>query len=119
MLPYSKDKSEYTIQDCIVYKGVRVVVPRSMRAELMRVLHSEHCGVVKTIRLARQFVWWPNIDADVNAYVQRCVTCQFNARKQTNPNLIAWNETASPFERVHVDVAFYKSFKFLVVFGSC
>ena len=115
MYQWSKERSEYSIQDGIVYRGLRVVVPSFFRREILTLLHENHPGILKMIRLARQYFWWPSIDADVNRHVQRCTICQMNARKRIKANLASWPEAKDFWERVHVDVAYFLHHKFLVL----
>lgn len=112
--PYSKSKEEYTMQNGIIYHGLRVVPPKTMRAEILALMHSDHPGITRMSRLARQYFWWPSLDADVNAHVQKCVTCQVNARKQIKENLTSWPEAQDFAERAHVDIATYQGHHFLV-----
>jgi len=112
---FSKGKEEYSVQSGVIYRGLRVVPPRSLRQRVLYVLHENHPGIVKMIRLARQYFWWPGIDADINAFVQRCTTCQIHARKRTNANLSSWDEATNFLERLHIDVAYFKGHKMLVL----
>ena len=114
LLPFSKGREEYTIQDGIIYRGLRILVPFRLRPYVLRLLHQDHPGVVKMIRLARQYFWWPGLDSDINAFIRSCRTCQINARKRTNFRLSSWEETTFYLERVHIDVAHWKDFRVLV-----
>ncbi|KFD62281.1 hypothetical protein M514_14189 [Trichuris suis] len=54
---------------------------------------------------ARQFCWWPNMDAEVEELVRHCDAC--NA-VQKNPSRCAptpWPAAGGPWERVHADLA--------------
>ena len=97
------------MQSGIVYRGCRIVPPLSMRNTILQQMHTGHPGICRMLRLARQYVWWPSIDADVNAFVQHCATCQMNARKRTNAKLASWEDAEDFFERIHIDVAFYRN----------
>lgn len=118
MLPYSKAKEEYSIQSGIIYRGLRIVPPNDLRPRILQMLHVDHPGITRMIRLARQYFWWPNIDADINAFVQRCVTCQVHARKRTNFNLSSWADANYFLERVHVDVAYWRGHRYLIFVDS-
>lgn len=37
--------SEYTINNGILFKGERIVIPRSLQAEVLKELHSTHIGI--------------------------------------------------------------------------
>ena len=45
----------------------------------MHELHEGHQGVVKMKALARSYVWWPNIDRDVEQLKEACFECLQNA----------------------------------------
>ena len=42
--PYFDLRDELVVQDVLVFKGSRLVVPTCMRKELMSVAHSAHIG---------------------------------------------------------------------------
>ena len=115
MQPYAKSRDEYTIQSGLVFHGTRIVPSRQHRSRILRTLHENHPGIVRMIRLARQYFWWPGIDLAINAFVQRCFTCQTNARKRTNAAFSSWPEVTEFFERVHCDVAHYQGKLYLVL----
>ena len=80
MLPYAKSKEEYSIQDGIIFRGLRIVPPTRLRSHILHILHTDHTGITRMLKLARQYFWWPKVDSDINAIVQRCATCQIHAR---------------------------------------
>ena len=55
--------------------------------------------------LARMYVWWPGLDADIENAVKGCERCQEN---QSDPAVIAiepWKWPAHPWSRLHLDFA--------------
>lgn len=118
MLPFSRGREEYTIQDGIIFRGLRILVPSKLQPYVLRLLHQDHPGIVKMIRLARQYFWWPSLDSDINAFIRSCRTCQINARKRTKFRLSSWEETTFYLERVHVDVAHWRDFHVMVFVDS-
>jgi hypothetical protein len=40
-------------------KGEKIVIPTSLRDEMLRRLHESHLGIEKTKKLARDFMYWP------------------------------------------------------------
>uniref|UniRef100_A0A3B3IN70 Gypsy retrotransposon integrase-like protein 1 n=1 Tax=Oryzias latipes TaxID=8090 RepID=A0A3B3IN70_ORYLA len=85
--------------------GSRVVVPHKFRPCVLQELHSAHPGVVKMKSLARSYVWWPNIDAQIESQVKSCHSCQQLQREPRLAPLHPWVWPSSPWERIHVDFA--------------
>ena len=69
-----------TEQGCVLW-GTRVIVPSKMRKAVLEEIHSGHQGIVKTKALACYFVWWPNLDSDVEQMYKECETCQMEQKK--------------------------------------
>ena len=114
MLSYSKSPHEYTIQAEIVYCSFCVIPPRHLRLRILHTLHHDHPGIICMICLARQYFWWPGIDASINAFVQRCHTCQINAHKWMSQHLRSWEDARGFLEQVHIDIAHYCNRQYLI-----
>ena len=56
--PYFNMRDEMSIQDDLIFKGERVVVPRASRSELLKRVHSSHLGVNGCLNRAREYVYW-------------------------------------------------------------
>lgn len=82
--PFYLKRLELSIEDDILLWNDRVVVPTSLRMVLLHKLHAEHFGMVKMKQLARRYLWWPNIDQEIECTVRACVRCQENARSPSS-----------------------------------
>ncbi|GFV53371.1 uncharacterized protein K02A2.6 [Trichonephila clavipes] len=98
-------EAQYTIEDgCIMY-GQRVCIPRKFRKDVLEELHAGHLGMVKMKAIARSFVYWKNIDNDIEEAAKNCVDC---ARYKADPpksKVHYWEYPSMPWERIHVDFA--------------
>ena len=68
-------------------------------------LHEAHVGIVKMKSFARRYVYWPNIDKDIEHLVKTCDTCQSSQPSPGPAPLHPWEYPSSPWSRVHVDYA--------------
>jgi len=60
----------------ILLDGHRIDIPNSMRRDVLAILHSSHQGIERIKRRARQTVYWPAINSDIQNTVQSCSKCQ-------------------------------------------
>eukprot|EP00731_Ephydatia_muelleri_P000397 Em0001g397a len=63
----SRWKSELSVEDGCILWGSRVVVPPPGRVPIIKILHDGHPGVSRMKSLARSVVWWPGLDAELEA----------------------------------------------------
>lgn len=120
LAPFYQRRNELTLQAGCVMWGVRVIIPSSLRKQILEELHSGHLGVVKMKALARSFMWWPGIDQDVERVAMQCPGCQQVQNEPARAPLHQWEWPASPWQRIHVDFAGpFMGTNFLVVVDAC
>ena len=81
------------------------MVPTKLRERVLGTLHDRHIGVVKMKGLSRGYVWWPNIDKDIEGTVPNCGGCQETANDPAPAPLHRWEYLALPWQRLHIDFA--------------
>jgi hypothetical protein len=75
---FSKVRDEITVTNDIVFRGTRIVVPRTLRQRTLTLAHKGHQGIVKTKQLLGEKVWYPWIDEKVEECILSCIACQAN-----------------------------------------
>ena len=55
--------------------------------------------------LARSFVWWPKLDADIDKKAKSCQVCQLQQKAPTQVPLHPWEWPEQLWCRVHADYA--------------
>ena len=103
--PYKDKSGELSVQDGCLLWGSRVVVPTPARPLVIEELHTSHPGIVRMKGLARSYVWWPGMDADLETKVKGCITCQQHQRMPPTSPLHPWEWPSRPWSRIHVDYA--------------
>ncbi|KAL5509351.1 hypothetical protein EMCRGX_G004709 [Ephydatia muelleri] len=101
----SERQLELSVQGGFVLWGSRVVIPTCGRQAVIRMLHEGHPGICRMKSLARSVVWWPGVDADLEAKVSTCEACQANRKSPPKAPLHPWEWPSKPWSRLHVDFA--------------
>ena len=101
---YYKFRDELSVQDGILLKSERVIVPISMRAQMLEKIHSSHIASEGCLRRAREVIFWPGMTAEIKEYVSRCDTCNGHRQDQPKEPLISQPVPERPWARVAVDL---------------
>lgn len=110
---FSLNESLSVENDVLVYEE-RVIVPNCLKDKLLKILHSNHSGVVRMKELARRYVFWIGINKDIENYVKSCESCQRGQKDKKNKVYGKWPEVSYPFERAHIDFFFFHGRYFLI-----
>lgn len=102
---YKQRKEELSVEDDVLLWFGRVVVPKQLRQSVLKLLHCGHPGITNMRSIARYYVWWPNLDKDVEMYVKTCSSCQENRDDVEEVPIYPWNIPDKVWERVHLDLA--------------
>ncbi|XP_062846979.1 uncharacterized protein K02A2.6 [Trichomycterus rosablanca] len=102
---YHKRHDELSVEQGCVLWGTRVVTPSKLRAAVLKEIHSGHPGIVKMKAIARQYVWWPHIDMDIEKVCKGCETCQLEQRMPRHVPLHPWEFPGDVWKRLHIDFA--------------
>ena len=55
-------KDILTEMDGLVLRGHQIVIPKSLRPEMIKFLHEGHLGIAKSKKRARDSIWWPQMN---------------------------------------------------------
>ncbi|CAH2093016.1 unnamed protein product [Euphydryas editha] len=114
-LPYWNIRDEIHAIDDILFKCQSVIIPKSMRTEILNILHEGHMGIEKTKNLARGLVFWPNIYHDIEMKVRQCETCMTYSTNKTKEILLSHDQPSLPWQRLATDLFDYNGKKYLLV----
>jgi len=106
--PFHRRFLQLTVENSCVLWGTRVVVPTVLRARVLALIHETHPGVSRMSALARGYVWYPNLDADLEALVRDCAVCKTLQAATPHEELVPWAWPTRRWQRVYVDFAKYR-----------
>ena len=75
-IPYHESRSEVIEENGLVFRGERLVVPPSLRTDMLKEIHCSNIGMKGCLRRARELMFWPRINAEVKDFVSKCSICQ-------------------------------------------
>lgn len=78
-------RHELSIQEDLLVRGNRIVIPEKKREEILQKLHEGHMGIEKTRQRANNSVWWPGMSTRIKALVENCHVCIKQRLPQTEP----------------------------------
>ena len=85
--------------------GNRVVVPKKCQKRVLEELHQVHFGIARTKAIARGYVWWPELNRQIEEMTKSCVHCQKVKNAPPVAPLHPWNWPSVPWQRIHIDFA--------------
>ncbi|XP_069752177.1 uncharacterized protein [Narcine bancroftii] len=79
----SSDISEYwncrvelSVVEDVIYKGSKILIPKSLRKEVLKEIHGGHLRMEKCKERAREVMYWPIFNNDMTNEVSNCAICQ-------------------------------------------
>ena len=81
------ERGELIESQGLVFRGEQLVVPLSLRKDMLNQLHSSHIGTGGCVRRAREILYWPQMSAEIRDFVSRCTICQTYRPEQAREEL--------------------------------
>lgn len=73
------------------------------KKSMLLLLHEAHCGIEKSKARARQVMFWPRINDDIENMISKCVICDMYRPQTIREPLIPHKIPSLPYEKVGVD----------------
>ncbi len=112
--PYYSVSSELSVQNGLLMRGNRIVIPTALRLEMLDKLHTGHLGITKCRDRARQSVWWPGLSRQLEELVKGCTPCCKVQNQRAEP-LIPSVLPDLPWQRLGTDLFVWDKSTYLLV----
>lgn len=103
-------RDELTMQQEVIYKGDRVVVPETLRPMILTHIHAGHSGVEASLRKVRL-----SMTQEIKKCVAVCRICNANLPKQQKEMLQPHDIPTHPWFKVGMDLFTVKNVPFLII----
>lgn len=113
--PYYRMREDLIVEDGIVFLNERIIVPHTMRHEVLQQLHSSHLGIEKTKSRARSIIYWPQINQDIENVIVRCQKCQRYRSANTKEPMLPHIVPNLPYQKIGMDIMHFEGKDYLVV----
>ena len=117
--PYYFKRTELSCYQETILWGKRVVIPQILRKKALEVLHECHPGIVKMKQMAREYIYRPGIDRQIEEKANSCSKCLMNSNDPPKLAPHPWIMTEKPWQRIHADFAQnFLGTNFLIIIDS-
>ena len=114
--PFHSYNDELTIQDGIIYRSDRVVIPVSMRKEMLTKVHAGHQGVNSCLRRARDLIFWPGMSQQIRQHVDTCDVCATYADKQGKETEVITEIPGRPWQKLGCDLFSFGGVDYVITY---
>ncbi|UYV60920.1 K02A2.6-like [Cordylochernes scorpioides] len=85
--PYWEFKEELHEWQNLICRGNKLLIPKTQRSDMLKILHASHQGINNTIALAKRSIYWPGMNKEIEELINNCSICQQTSKEQILKNL--------------------------------
>ena len=74
--PFWSFRDELCVEDGVILKGSRVIVPEQLQQQYLTGVHTGHQGITRLQQRVKSSIYWPGIDKDIEKVIRDCELCQ-------------------------------------------
>ena len=113
--PFWSMRDEISVENGLLLKGNRIIIPKSMQNDVLQQLHTGHLGQEKTKLRAKDSVFWVNINRDIDKLVKFCDTCQECQPSQIAEPLLQHEIPTRPWSKLGTDLFMFNDNQWLII----
>ena len=113
--PYHRVADSLCCVDGVVLMGQRIVIPASLRTNILEALHAAHQGVNSMCARATDSVYWPNISVDITRVRDECTHCHRIAKSNPMQPPVDISPPEYPFQQICSDYFTYNNCDYVVI----
>ncbi|XP_031560474.1 uncharacterized protein K02A2.6-like, partial [Actinia tenebrosa] len=102
--PYHSYRDELSVYDGLVFRGERLLTPKSMRQTMKQQLHSSHIRVNACLRRVGECLFWPGMTSGIKQCISQCEACITYGAKQQRETLMSHEIAERPWEKIGADL---------------
>ena len=107
-------RDEIICTDGLLFKGEKLIVPKSLRPMMLDIIHESHLGIVKCKSRAREVLFWPGMSSQIEEKVAQCEICAEHSKSNPKEPMIKVDLPDRPWAKIAADLFEYKSANYLL-----
>ena len=112
---YWSMRDDISVEDGLLLLGSWVIVPESLRGNILQQIHEGHLGIEKCQLRAKSCVYWPNIYREIETLINSCAVCQKYQNSQQKEPMIPSEIPSRPWQTLSADLFSTQQSWFLIV----
>ena len=108
-------RDELSIENGILLKGPRIIIPERIKEEYLHKVHEAHQGVTKCQLRAKASIFWHGINKDIEELVSSCSICQKYGSAQPSETLRPHEISSRPWQTIAADLFMSGGAEYLLV----
>ncbi|KAF6026232.1 hypothetical protein EB796_015460 [Bugula neritina] len=105
---------DLTVYQDLILRNNQIVIPVSMRRQILDIIHKGHLGISKCIERAKNSVYWPGYQGQIRDLIESCSPCQENMRANTQTSFEPHEIPDYPMQSISMDVFYLDGTEYLV-----
>ena len=96
-------------------KNSKVLIPETLKQKYLRQIHQGHQGIKACRSRATEFVFWVNINKNIEELVQKCSLCQSQQNSTSSVQKYVSEVPPHPWHMIGSDLFYFRRIDFLAV----
>ena len=115
LIPYYDNRHEIYEEDGLLFLSNKLIIPESERDVALQRLHQGHFGIDKTKSFAREIIYLPGMNKQIEETIQKCKVCIKFQRNQVKEPIIQHDIPDAPWLKVGADIFNFAGRDYLIV----
>lgn len=112
---YYNLQDRITVQDDLVFLDDKLIVPSSLRNDMLSLIHESHLGIEKCKSRAREILYWPGMSKQIHETVLKCKVCERFRKSNTKQPMLSHPLPDRPWQKLAADIFQFGPNDYLVI----
>ena len=104
ILDFWNHRDELSVADDLIFRGQTLLIPKSLRQQMIESVHTGHMGTQKCLQRAKDVMFWPGMAKQICDYVLSCSICLSNRNSNQKEPLTLHEIPSRPWQKLGSDL---------------